>query len=596
MITKQKPNQEELYRKADTSVLELTQYCEDVISNKINSCKKHKWACMRFLNDLDKQGTEEFPWVFNTDKANRFLRWMTYFKHTKGPLAMKPKIPEPIEKFIFGNVYGWEHKDTKVRRFRFLYWQVARKNAKSQDLAMAGLYEMAAMGEYTSEVYIAATKKDQTRYVWGEARIISANCEFLKGKILTKAHDDLAQKVIMHPKSNSFFARMTEEDKKKGDGSNPQCGILDEYHAHPTTEYYDIITSGMKTRKQPLLMIITTAGFDLNNPCYREEYRYVSQILDPDNETDNDRYFAMVNELELDENGELIDDIADESTWVKANPIIANTPEGMESIRTELKVAQDKPEKMRDFLTKTVNIWLNQRSCGYMNMAKWKACGASEKRPFPDLRGLSPVIGVDLTSKIDFASIVFEFDLGELIAVLSHSFMPEVTFFEKMKKDKKIHYDQWLKDGWITVTPGEVIKDKYIIDHIENERKKNNWQTKKLAYDLYNATEFATVMEDDYGYEPIQIIQGIKTLHEPTKNLRERVYEKTLIHDNNPVLSWAMGNAVTAKNPQGNLMLDKGSSYECIDPAAALMDAHCLIVRKPKSSVYEKRGMRSLLD
>lgn len=588
---------EELYKQAEISIEELKQYCHDVITDNILSCQKHKWACMRFIRDLGRQGTKDFPWTFSEENANKFMHWMTFFKHTKGPLEGKPKIPEPIEKFIFGNIYGWVHKDTSVRRFRKAYWQVARKNAKSQDQAMVGLYEMSAFGEKSAEVYVAATKKDQTRYVWGEARVIAEKCAYLKGKIKCKNHDDLGQKVLMHEKSNSFFARMTEEDKKKGDGSNPQCGILDEYHAHPTTEYYDIITSGMKTRKQPLLMIITTAGFELNNPCYSEEYRYISQILDPDNEIENDRYFVMINELDVDDEGELIDDIHDEKVWIKANPIVAKTHEGLESIRDELKIASDKPEKMRDFLTKTMNVWINQRAAGYMNLAKWKTCGATKENPFPDLTGQKGVIGVDLTSKIDLASVAFEFERPDgRVAILSHSFMPEATFFMRMRKEKKIPFDMWKKQGWLTVTPGEVIDDEYIVQYIEEQREKNEWELKLLGFDLYNATSFANKMRNDYGYETVEIRQGIPTLHEPTKDLRERAYAKRLIHNNNPVLNWAMGNAVLTKNAQGNMMLDKGKSFDNIDPAAAIIDAHFFIVRNmtPDPSVYDEHGIEFL--
>jgi phage terminase large subunit-like protein len=590
---------EYLHKQACTTVEELKKYCNDVICGAIVACQKHKWACERFLRDLCREGTKEFPWVFNLEKANKFMKWMTFFKHTKGPLAGKHKVPELIEKFIFGNIYGWVHKDTELRRFRKSYWQVGRKNAKSQDESIVGLYEMSGFGEPSSEVYVAATKKDQTRYVWGEARVISEKCEYLKGKVVCKNHDDLGQRVIMHPKSDSFFARMSEEDKKKGDGGNPQCGILDEYHAHPTTEYYDILTSGMKMRKQPLLMIITTAGFELNNPCYREEYRYVSSILDPNNEIENDRYFVMINELETDDEGNIIDDINNETAWLKANPIVAKTPEGLESIRDEAKVAQDKPEKMRDFLTKTLNIWINQRAAGYMNMAKWKKCGATKENPFPDLTSMKGVIGVDLTSKIDLASVGFEFELSDgRVAVLSHSFMPEATYLMRMSKDKKMPWDMWKREKWITVTPGDVIKDEYIIKYIEDQREANKWELKLLGFDLYNATGFAIKMHEDYGYETIEVRQGIPTLHEPTKDLRERAYEGTMIHNNNPVLNWAVGNAVVDKNAQGNMMLDKGKSFDNIDPIAAIIDAHCLVVRKVKpeeKNPYEKRGMRSLL-
>ena len=399
----------------------------------------------------------------------------------------------------------------------------------------------------------------------------------------------------MHPKSNSFFARMSEEDKKKGDGSNPQCGILDEYHAHPTSEYYDIITSGQKTRQQPLLMIITTAGFELNNPCYAEEYKYVSRILNPDDEVNNDRYFAMVNELDMDDEGNLIDDISDEKVWLKCNPIVAKTPEGLESIRDELKVATDKPEKMRDFMTKTMNVWLNQRACGYMNMAKWKLCGATKEKPFPDLTGRACVYGVDMTDAINFASVafVFELDNGEL-AIKSHSFMPEATYISRMGEDKKVAFDVWKKSGWLSIVPGDVIDDDFIMQYIEDERQKNEWELRNFGFNASNMLQFSNRMNNEYGHEAIEVPQGLGSISEPTKNFRERTYAKKIIHDNNPVLSWAVGNAVTSKNAQGNIRIDKSKSVDYVDPITALINAHFLVVRKIMPYIYQ--GIQSTCD
>ena len=570
--------QEDLYKLAETSIEELSQYCVDVIDGRIISCQKHKWACQRFLRDLERQGKKDFPYIFDEEKANRFLRWMTYFKHTKGPLEGQYKIPVLIEKFIFGNIYGWVHKDTGNRRFRKAYWQVARKNAKSQDLAIVGLYEVSAFGEPYSEVYIAATKKDQTRYVWGEARLISEKCKYLDGKIMAKYHQDLNTKVIMHPKSNSFFARMSKDDKKKGDGANPQCGLLDEYHLHDTSEYYDVLSSGMKTRKQPLLMTITTAGFELKNPCYREEYPYVSDILDPNSQIENDRYFAMINELDKNDDGNLTDDIKDESCWLKPNPIVATTPEGLDSIRDELTIALDKPEKMRDFLTKTMNVWVNDSKLKYMNREKFKKCGTNN---FPDTKGMEVFVGVDLTSKIDLASVGFEFNFGDKVGILGHSFMPEATLFAKMKTDK-VPYDMWIKQGWLTMTPGEVIDDRVITEYIMEQIERYKWEYKYLGFDLYNATQFANVMNTDYGFETIEIRQGIPSLHEPTKSFREMTYSGKVIHNNNPVISWAFGNAITEANKQGNIMLSKGASSERIDPAASIINSHYLYTKLAK--------------
>jgi len=383
---------------------------------------------------------------------------------------------------------------------------------------------------------------------------------------------------------------MSEEDKKKGDGSNPQCGIIDEYHAHETDEYYNILTSGMKTRQQPLLIIITTAGFDLNNPCYRDEYDYISKILNPDSPIENDRYFAMVNELDKDDEGNLTDDIKDENVWIKSNPILAKTSTGIDSIRAELQVAIDKPEKMRDFLTKTMNVWVSQRECGYMDTAKWMLC----KGEIPDLCGKECYIGLDLSAKIDLTSVTFEFPVDEKYVVLSHSFAPEDTIRAKMKTDK-VPYMRWVDEGWLTLTRGGVVDYRFVKDWIVERVKERGYVVSEWCIDPWGAGQLSNDLQDA-GETVVEIIQGIKTLSEPTKDFRGMVYSQRIVHDGSPVIAWAMGNAVVDKVDRNeNIILNKTKSKERIDPVAATINAHVrAMTREQTDSVYNRRGMRSL--
>jgi phage terminase large subunit-like protein len=273
---------------------ELIAYCDDVISGRLLACQKHKWACERFLRDLQREGRPDFPYRFMEARAERFFNWMRLFKHRKGVLKGKNIEPDIIQKFIFGNVYGWIHTGTGYRRFNKFYWQVARKNAKSQSLACVGSYETMAFdesGAEANEVYCAATKTEQARIVYDETVAMLNGCKLLKDRYR------VAYGRITHEKTGSLMRCLSEEDRKTGDGLNPQCGIIDEYHAHEDSLIYDVIDSGMGARSQPLLAIITTAGFELNNPCYRVEYDLVSKILNPDVPVNIESYFVMINEL-----------------------------------------------------------------------------------------------------------------------------------------------------------------------------------------------------------------------------------------------------------------------------------------------------------
>jgi phage terminase large subunit-like protein len=559
----------------------LIEYSNDVINGEIVACQKHKWACHRFLRDIEREGTDEFPYIFDEEKALRFLNWMALFKHTKGKLAGQHIEPHPIQIFVFSNIYGWIHKETGLRRFKKAYWQVARKNAKSQSLACVGSYEAFALGESMSEVYIGATKTEQSKIVWNEIKAQVQGCDFLKGKY------KIAYGKIEHTKSGSFISALSKDAGKTGDGLNVQCGIVDEYHAHSTSEIYDVLVSGMGARPQPLMMIITTAGFELQHPCYSVEYQYVSKILDPDNPIENDEYFVMINELDKD------DDIKDERNWVKANPILCSYEEGIAYLRGELKAALDVPEKMRNFLTKNMNVWVNMRDGGYMDLSKWAACG--QNIDLSVLEGLECTVGVDLSAKVDLTSVSFEFKTKDnKYIILSHSFIPEDTLWQKTKTDN-VPYDLWVKQGWITTTPGAVVDYSFIKSYIKSFAEKHKVRIKEICADPWNATQFMQDMENE-GYTVVEIRQGIATLSGPTKDFREQVYSGNVIHNNNPVLTWAISNAVTRQDANENIMLDKSKSTNRIDPIAAVLNAHtrAMLLEENKPSVYEGRGMLSI--
>lgn len=547
---------------------ELIQYSKDCIADARHVCQKHRWACERFLKDLKKSGTKDFPYIFDEEKALRFFEWAALHKHTKGVLAGEPIEFTPIQRFIFGNVYGWVHPDTGLRRFRKAYWQVARKNAKSQSLAIVGDYELMALGEPMSEVYIGATKSMQAKIIYNEVVAMLKRCPLLKGKW----HESYG--VIRHPKSDSILRPLSKDDGKTGDGLNPQCGLIDEYHAHPTDEILEVINTGMVARRQPLLFIITTAGTNFGGPCYRVEYPLVEKILDPSLDFDVADYFCMVNELDRDQEGNLIDDVKDEERWVKANPIAATYPEGLANIRSKLASALESPEKMESFLTKNMNLWVNQSAMSYMDMAKWKERGAITEIPV-DLYGRSAYVGIDLSKRIDLtaAGIIVPIDVDSTVkyVVRAHGFIPEDTVAVHEKTDK-VPYRAWAKAGYLTITPGDVVDYRFIESWIHETTDDLGVNVKELCYDPYNATHFAQDF-DAQGITTVEVRQGMRTLSEPTKAFREEAYRGNILHEPNPLLDWAVSNAVTKRDHNENIILDKEKSTNRIDPIAAVINA-----------------------
>jgi len=554
-------------------------YSNRIVEGEIVSCKKHLYACKRFLNDLTKQGTKKFPYIFNEEKAYRFYKWMKMFKHSKGDLAGQFINPHDIQIFIFGNVYGWEHMETKLRRFRRVYWQVARKNAKSQSLSMVASYELAAMNESYGEVYSVATKKDQAKIVWKETERMIMNSSF-------HSKFDVKYGEIIHKKSGSIFKPLSKDDKLSGDGMSPSCGIVDEYHAHKTSEYYDVLDSGMSARRQPLMIIITTAGLELNNPCYRVEYNYAEKILDPNIDVKNDNYFIMINELEKDDEGELIDDIEDETKWIKANPIVAD-PEnaiGINDLRNRVKLAKDADEKLREVLTKNFNIWVNLGESKYMNMEKWKNAG---KKICPKMENCEVILGIDLSSTIDLCSVGGIYLKDDKVCTFGHSFIPEQTFFKKIKSDR-VPYDSWFRAGWLSVTEGAEVDYRFIRKYIQEIEEEYNLEINEICFDKWNATQFSQEMEDE-GYTMIEVRQGVTTLSEPTKKFRAMVYDDKIYHNNNPVLNWSMSNCVVRMDHNENIMLDKSKAIERIDPSASLINSFVRAVISLDVSDYDNR-------
>ncbi|MBY6758646.1 terminase large subunit [Clostridium botulinum] len=536
----------------------IYRYACDIVNGKIKACKKHIQACKRFLDDLDKSQNEDYPYFFDYEELYKFYKWAGLFKHRAGVLKGQKIDLVPFQLFIVGNLFCWKHKDTGLRRFRKAYIQIARKNAKSQLLAVIASYEC-FLSKEQAEVYLAGWDKEQSSIVYREIKYQIESAELLKGKYT----DSYGR--ITHLKSGSFIKPLSREAKNTGDGTNPSLGIVDEYHAHKTSEIYDVILSGMVAREQPLMVIITTAGFDLSRPCFKE-YQYVSKILDPNNSVENEEYFVIVCELEPE------DDIKDESNWIKANPIVATYENGLNYLRGELKAALDAPEKMRNFLTKNMNKWVDMKENGYMNMTKWSE--AEEIFTLEKFIGMDCVMGMDLSTKLDLTSIAFEFCIDGIYYTYQHSFMPQETY-EKRMREGKYRFDLWVEEGHLTIIEGAVIDYNAVRNYIKDVELEYKINILEICYDPAHATHFIQELEFE-GYICVEVRQGALTLNEPTQDYRAKIYDGTMKHPKDGLYTWSASNAVCA-NPnrkQEYVMLDKARSSEKIDPMAATIDAH----------------------
>ncbi|MCD3211004.1 terminase large subunit [Clostridium botulinum C/D] len=540
---------------------QLVEYCNRVIDDRIIACQKHKWACERFLNDLAKENKEYFNYYFDEDEAQRAISWLEELKHSKGPLAGTKIKAHIFIKFVLGNVYGWINKETGYRRFERFYEQVGRKNAKSQTLASMTTYELAPYRVLGSEVYCLAPVSKQAKAVFNEA------CNMIRGHKILRRKFKIRESTneILHRKSNSIMTIFTKEDLRKGDSYNPQLAVIDEYHLFDTSEPVEVMESGMGTRYNPLIAIITTAGRKIFCPC-KEEYDHCSKILSPYIDINDDKYFVMI--CEIDEG----DDPFDILNLVKANPIVSTYKVGLDKLKDKLKTAKERTDKRIEYLTKQCNLWTNQKkNKPYMDMEKWNKC---KVETIPDLKEIKCTVGIDMSDKIDLTSTTFEFDLGnDKVLVLNHCFIPEDTLEDKKKTDK-VPYDLWAKQGYITVIPGAKIRNEYITDYILEKKKEYGFDLDSIAYDPWHCQDIADEFEE-LGVTAIEIPQTFAMLSEPTKDFRAKVYQCEVLHDGNPVLGYCMSCAVEDKDRKENLKLWKEKkSSERIDAAVSTTISH----------------------
>ncbi|GEP65782.1 terminase [Clostridium beijerinckii] len=551
---------------------ELIKYSNDCLNDVIPSGQKHKWACLRFLNDIKNSElnilSTPFEYYWNEEEANKIVKWFGYLKHSKGVLAGQFITLNTWQKFCLCQIYGWENKETFLRRFTKSFIEVARKNAKSQMEAGVTLYEMSTRATKNKEIYecyCAGVKREQSEVIFNECK------NMLKGSPL-RGKFKITKNSIQHVKTTSSLKPLNKQDGKEGDGSNPALLVLDEYHQHKTTEFYDLGLGG--NTKESLLMIITTAGVDLTYPCFTQEYTYCSKILDPNVDIDNEEYFIDICEIDED------DDIEDEESWKKANPIRMTYDAGIKKIRGEYKIAKEIPEKMIAFLTKCLNKWVQAKENGYMNMAKWKKCEVKEI-PY-DLRNRVVYVGFDMSAKIDLTSVAFiipilsdELDSsGKKIVkyvCFSHSFIPNRTKLRERMAVDKVPYDSWERSGYLTITNTEIVDQQQVMDYVLETCKKNNWRIETLCFDPANASKMMIDLSNE-GYVVEEVFQSHKSLNESTQGFREQIYCGNVIYTNNPLLNYAMSNAVIKTN-NGLIKIDKDATTKRIDPVDALLCA-----------------------
>lgn len=561
----------------------VTEYAERVVNGNLRPmcCVQEIQACQRHLNDLERQGTAEFPYVFDMTRADRIIRWFTVCRHVSGVYAGRPIVLKDWQKFDYGCVFGWVHKDSGKRRFKTSYNRIARGHAKSTGMSAVVLYGMnadalyppyhpeQAVYEMEPEVVCGAVDKAQAKIVWGDAQTMAENSPDIAERMIIK-------KTYMSTKARGGEIIRLSKDVKNKDGGKPCFIIIDEYHAHDTSYVKDTTSSGKGKRRQCLEFIITTAGRDAENkPCYKEDCTAIKILA---GEIIAEDYFAMIRQID---DG---DDPHDESCWVKANPMFRDleNDEYARDLYQEVKSSHDlayqsgEYSKISEWLIKRVNRWQAQAENYYLSgcMEQFKAA-AKKPDEFKKLTYSREVyLGNDLSKRIDLTADGYVIPLDDgCFAITGHGYIPEEAATRHEHTDR-VPYRMWANDGWCTITPGAVVDYDFPKARMQRMEKERSWIIKEIDYDPYNATQYAQDLEKE-GYTCVEIRQGVKTLSEPTKRFRELVMKGKIVHDGSPLLIWCFSNAVEIEDANGNIKLAKRTKDDSqrIDVAAAIINA-----------------------
>ncbi len=560
------------------------QYARDILSGKILAGKYIKLACQRHLDDLKNSVNDKnYPYRFDRDLAERACCFVQLLPHSSGDLNGQKLKAESWQLFIFSSIFGWVTKKGKKRRFKEAYIRVGRKNGKSFFAAGIGMYMFCADGENAAEVYCGATKMAQAKKVFTPASQMAKLLPDLRARFNVSVW---AEKLTRE--DGSVFAPVVGNP---GDGDSPSCAIIDEYHEHPTDILYSTMTTGMGARSQPLTLIITTAGKDIESPCYDKDNE-VKQCLDKI--LPNERLFGMIYELDV------IDDWQDPCNLIKANPNLGVSV-FYEDLVEKLHLAKTVPRMTNDIKTKHLNMWVSGKTA-FFNMDHW-AKAEDKNLKISDFAGEECHLGLDLAAKLDLNSgiPVFTREIEgkqHFYCVGSKFWVPEDTVHSvdpKIARTAK-RYQKWVNTQWaggslLNATDGAEADYREILASIIDMTDLEGVRIASIPIDPSGATALSHELADN-GFEPINIRQDFRNMSPPMLYLEAALAGGRFHHDGNPILTWCISNVIGSfvAGSDDIVRPTKGDKQSKIDGATALLMAigrAMLHGRESSGSIYD---------
>jgi len=478
--------------------------------------------------------------------------------HTVGTYAGNNFKLEPWQHFVVANLFGFVKPDG-LRRFTRAYVEVPRKNGKSTFSNAIMLYGLLADGEETSQVYSAATKLDQAMMVFSEGARVCKKTDWLSEAV--QVYNSVNNRRINYGES---VYRPLEWNPGKQDGLNTHMAVIDEYHAHPIDELYNVIRNSMGARSQPLLFVITTAGFNRESACYRHR-QYCTKVLEGG--INDDALFSVIYTLDQG------DDWKDPTNWEKANPnwkVSVNPRQLEEGLQEALELSHKEVE----FKTKLLNVWTDTANV-WIPDDKWMEC-IDEAEPTGTCYG-----GLDLATTGDFCALSLFWPESKIIK--TWYWLPEDNVKRRNDQQGDAIRD-WVRDGFITATDGNVTDYDFIRAKILELAEK--YELKEIAYDRWNATQIVNdLVSDNITMYPFG--QGFGSMSAPTKELERRVNKIDIFHDGNPVTRWMMGNVMLKRDPSDNIKIDKAKSGDKVDGPVSIVMALGTYLQEAQSEQSE---------
>ena len=561
----------------------VTEYAHRVASGKVVAGKLHVLACKRHLNDLKRQRTKDFPYYYSPEKAVEIIDYAETLTIAEGA-EPKPVRLLDSQAFDLGCTFGWFKVSNNKRRFRRRYKSMARQNGKTFENGIMGTYIAGFGGYYYGKLFTVATKKRQARLAWEEmSKFITIDPD------LNEYFEVKDYKSTINALETFCTIEALSREAGLEDGFRSIYSSIDEIHQHKDNKIYKALYNGTRALDETLVSMITTRGDNLNSFC-KEMDDYAIKILQGLATAED--FFIDIYCLDED------DDIWDPKNWVKANPFIAANPEKFEILKIDAQTAKDMGgSDLRDFLTKSLNMWVQNTDDMFINADKWQKCGS--KRTLEDMRGRKCYVGIDLSSGGDLTTYALEFDeeytsetseTKEKYYIYSHSFMPRGRLQEHIETDLA-PYDLWEQMELITVTggDGDFKNDyKFIIKDLQRVKEEYDLTFAGIGIDPHNADGILADLEA-FGCPVVIIVQSCKSLNDATVDYQLLVKSEDIeYNENNELLTWSVLNAKVVRNSFDEIKVDKkpGKRFKRIDPVDACIDAHaCRLKNKTKAIV-----------